>query len=117
MPGCATLARGTKQKVTIASNPSGATVTHERAKESWTTPATIELPRNRRHDIVVSMPGYTPASVYVRSEANIGWWIFDAFSLGVGNLIDALAGGLFDLQPESVHVVLERETEAPTVPQ
>jgi hypothetical protein len=88
--------------------PTHAEIRHDATGEVWQSPNVIDLERRRRHLLVVHKDGYEPQQVYIRSEANIGWWIFDAFSLGIGNLLDAAIGGLFDLKPDRVHVVLER---------
>jgi hypothetical protein len=108
-PGCATIVRGTTQAVAIETKPTGATVRHSGTGETWLSPAELRLGRRHRHVLEVSMVGYRTQQVYVRSEASVTWWIIDAFTLGIANAIDAATGGLFDLRPARVHVVLQPE--------
>jgi len=56
---------------------------------------------------VVSKPGYQPQQVYIRSEVPFTWWAIDAFTLCISTLVDALLGGLYDLEPAHVTVVLD----------
>lgn len=107
LSGCASIVRGTHQDIEVRALPATASVRHDATGRRWTTPATISLERRSRHVLIVHASGYRSQEMYIRSEANIGWWIVDAFSLGVGNALDALIGGLFDLKPERIHVVLE----------
>jgi len=105
--GCATLARGTTQVVKVETKPMGATIRHSGTGETWTSPAELRLGRRHRHVLTVSKEGYQEQQVYVRSEASVPWWILDAFTLGIANAIDAATGGLFDLRPSRIHVVLQ----------
>jgi hypothetical protein len=87
--------------------PPGAEIRHEASGEHWTSPSVVNLERRSRHVLVIHKEGYQDQEIYIRSEANVAWWIVDAFSLGIGNALDAAIGGLFDLKPNRVHVVLE----------
>ena len=107
--GCASIVRGTHQEIPVKTLPAGATVVHDATGDLYTSPATLRLERRSRHLLVVHKEGYQAQEVYIRSEANVGWWVIDAFSLGVGNLLDFLIGGLFDLKPARVYVALELE--------
>jgi hypothetical protein len=111
--GCATIFRGTTQQITVDSDPRGATIRHLGTGETWTAPVELRLPRGDRHDFLATLDAHEPAQFQLRSEANVGWWIADAFTLGIGNLVDALTGALFDLSPERVHVVLEERATRP----
>ena len=111
--GCATIARGTHQEVLIETAPEGATIIVERTGEEHLSPVRLQLQRSRRHQFVISKDGYETQHLYLRSEANAIWWIVDAFSLGIGNILDAVLGGLYDLEPERPYVVLEPAVTAP----
>jgi hypothetical protein len=106
--GCATIVRGTHQNVHFDSVPAGAELRDSRTGEIWRTPVDIELPRDRRYAFVMSMAGYQPQEIYIRSEVPLHWWIIDAFTLCISTLFDAVLGGLYDLRPDRVSVVLER---------
>ena len=107
--GCASVVRGTRQDVSIITVPPGAEILHQASGERWESPGILSLKRRNRHVLVVHQEGYLAQEVYIRSEASVTWWVIDAFSLGIGNILDAAIGGLFDLKPERVHVVLERD--------
>lgn len=106
--GCATIVRGTHQSVHFESVPPGAELRDKRTGETWFTPIDVELPRDRRYEFVIAKAGYQPQEVYIRSEVPLHWWIIDAFTLCISTVIDAALGGLYDLKPERVTVVLER---------
>ena len=109
LSGCASIIRGSHQEVHVETAPTGADVYHEETRRRWSSPASSELARNSRHVLLVEAQGYRSQEVYIRSEASVAWWIIDAFSLGIGNALDAAIGGLFNLKPERVYVVLEPE--------
>ena len=112
--GCATMARGTRQEVSFTTVPEGAVVRDLRSGESWQTPAVVELARNHRYQLEVSKQGFRSEQVYLRSEVPFQWWLVGSFTLGVSILFDATLGGLYDLEPAAVHVVLERDRAATT---
>jgi hypothetical protein len=105
--GCGTILQGTKQTIRLTSDPTGADVLDEGRKLSVTTPTEVELSRGASHKLCFNKQGYKSVTVPMRRQPIFMWWFFDAFSLGVGNLIDATTGALFEIRPESVHVILE----------
>jgi hypothetical protein len=111
--GCATIFSGTTDTVTVTSDPDGATVTDRATPDTYSTPAAIKMSKRSRHVLTVSMDGYESQIVSLRRDTNVGWWIADALTLGLGNAIDAGTGALFDINPARIHVVLEpvRSTE------
>ena len=105
--GCASYLRGTQQTVHFDSIPSGAEIRNARTDEKLNAPGDVSLWRGRRHVFVASAPGYRPASIYIDSRPTpdwVEWWLWDLF---LGFPIDYLAGGVYDLAPEKVLVVLE----------
>src|SRR5271157_3838068 len=56
--GCATIINGTTQSIAITSTPNGAKVIVDDTSTSYTTPANIELSRNRDHLLTFLLPGY-----------------------------------------------------------
>jgi hypothetical protein len=111
--GCATIIRGTEQTIHFDCNPPGAKLEHLRTGETWTLPADVTLPRRSRHELLATLDGYQPAMVHIRSEIPFYWWLADAFTLGIGTIVDAIAGGFYDLKPERVSLVLEPAPEPP----
>lgn len=107
LTGCGTLFGGRTQNIELTSDPSNAQVTDTDTGLTFNTPVTVSLEKSRSHSLEFSKEGYKTEVVPLRREARFLWWFLDAFSLGVGNLIDAATGGLFDIKPEHVHVALD----------
>jgi hypothetical protein len=99
--------RGTSQTVTVTSDPSGADVIDQPSGTRFTTPATVKMSRGEYHTLHVSRNGYEAQQFPMRREASVGYWIADAFMLGIGTLIDVTTGAMFHIKPKRVHVVLE----------
>lgn len=107
--GCGTIVHGTTQRIPIASDPPGARVIANGA-QLGTTPCEVELSRKRSHILTLTMDGYHPAMVSISNEvsaAQVGSFLAGGL-IGIG--VDAMTGGGNKLVPESVSVVLERET-------
>ena len=103
---CATMINGTRQNVTVTSNPVGATVSD--GVHMWTTPATISLRRKQKHLLTISKPGHLTQIVELHrafsgvTAANI---IIPFGIIGWG--IDAITGAQWKLLPEAVNVNLQ----------
>lgn len=105
--GCATIFRGTKQRVMVTSDPPGAEVIDQPSGTRFTTPAATEMSRGEYHTLNVTKPGYEAQQLPMRRDLSVGFWIADAFTLGIGNIIDVSTGAMFHIKPQTVHVVLE----------
>ena len=106
LTGCASIINGTRQKVTVTTDPAGAIVTD--GKNCWTTPATISLPRKQAHPLFISKAGYKMQSVRLRqvaSAAIIGNILLPGGFIGLG--IDTISGAHFKLIPDKLHIQLK----------
>jgi hypothetical protein len=111
--GCASIVDGGRRKVTINSNPPGATVTvineAGQSVETATTPAVVKLERGngyfRAHQYTVKfdMAGYYPTEVEINSALN-GWFFGNlGFGGAIGFLIvDPLTGSMWTLTPQHI---------------
>ena len=104
---CGTVFGGLSQDVKLSSDPPNIQVIDTDTGLKYSTPATVSLKKSRSHSLEFSKEGYKTEFVPLRREARFLWWFLDAFSLGLGNLIDAATGGLFDIKPDQVHVALD----------
>lgn len=112
--GCASIMHGTRQDVSIASTPSGASVTIN-GQDRGKTPAAVELSRKDKHLLKVELPGYLPFESYLIRKVS-GWvWGNLVFGGIPGLAIDAITGGLYNLNPEDVTVTLTPSPAALTV--
>lgn len=116
--GCASVVNGGSQQVAITSAPDNARVSIVDPKGKYaftgTTPCTADLERGAgyfqgAHYVVkVAKDGYTPFETRIHSSVS-GWY---AGNVVLGGLlgfivIDPLTGGMWSLDPESIHADLK----------
>jgi hypothetical protein len=112
--GCATILRGTKQTVTITSDPSEADVIDQPSGTAFVTPATVKLSRGQYHTLHARKAGYADQQLPMRREVSVGYWIADGLgTLFIGTAIDFGTGAIFHIKPRTVHLVLEPEHATP----
>lgn len=61
---CATIGRGTSQKIPVTSNPSGAKIIVD-GEEIGHAPLNLKLKRKKSHVIQVEKPGYNPIEIRI----------------------------------------------------
>lgn len=108
---CASIAHGTRQDISVQSNPVGADVVVKCAKDAPfnapPTPTEITLKRNRGGCvIIVSKEGYEPRSF--RLTRRLSGWYFANILIGgvIGLIIDAADGAMFNQSPSEIVAVL-----------
>lgn len=111
--GCATVIRGTKQAVSVNTNPVGASVQFSNG-QSCVTPCSIQAPRDASLLVTVSKSGcQTQTATMVPTLAGAG--------VILGGLIDYGTGAVYDLQPNPLTLTLacEKPSDLPqsTAPQ
>ena len=114
LSGCATLVTGTRDTVSLQSNPDGALVMVE-GEMRGTTPTELSLASDQEHRIELVKEGYDRADVLVTYKTT-GWTVFgNLFCCGLlpGVLVDAATGGAHTLRQESVFVNLRRGEASP----
>ena len=103
--GCATLMQGSTQQITVNSSPSGATILVDGGLR-FTTPTVLELSRKESHRIEISLEGYHPERVELRTtSSNMAMGNIVAGGL-IGFVVDHSSGAAFRLIPELVRVDL-----------
>ena len=107
--GCATIMHGTKQDISIASDPPGAQAVINN-NMTVTTPASVALSRKHTYDVQVSKPGYTKKTARIDKNFS-AWYLINIpfFPVGgfIGLILDAVNGAMWNLDPEEVRVNLE----------
>lgn len=107
--GCGTIIHGGSQDVSIASEPSGATVEID-GTEVGDTPLTKSLDRGSQHTVEISMDGYESEQVVV--DKNVSGWVAGNIVFGglIGLVVDASTGGMYKLSPTQVRQTLDGRT-------
>jgi len=106
--GCATIIRGTKQQVSVNTNPVGASIQFSNG-QSCVSPCSIEAPRDASLLVTVTKNGcQTQTATMVPTLAGGG--------VILGGLIDYGTGAVYDLQPNPLTLTLacEKETASQT---
>src|SRR5690625_607227 len=103
---CATIIHGSKQSVSIASNPSSATVLIDN-QEHGKTPLTTKLDRKDHHTVKIELPGYM--TYETKFTRKVDGWIAGNIIFGgiIGLAIDAITGGMYKLTPDQIQADLK----------
>ena len=104
LPSCASTIHGTRQKVSVVTDPPGATISD--GETTLQTPAVFNLKRNRDYVLSISKPGYESQHVkivHVISGAVAGNILAGGF---IGWGVDAISGAQWRLEPETMAVTL-----------
>jgi hypothetical protein len=99
--GCATIMNGSRQNISVNSNPSGATVFVD-GQQVGITPASLNLARKQSHVVRIVLDGYQPYEMAM-TRGTSGWvWGNLAFGGLIGLVVDASTGSLYKLSPEQI---------------
>ncbi|HYR31159.1 MAG TPA: PEGA domain-containing protein [Gemmatimonadales bacterium] len=99
---CATIMHGSSQSVSIASQPTGASVMIDN-QPAGVTPVAAKLKRKDMHHIAIKMDGYQPFEMVTTRKVS-GWvWGNIIFGGLIGLAVDAMTGGLYEVRPEEVN--------------
>lgn len=105
--GCATIIKGSTQKLAVASTPSAATVSIDGVSKG-STPVTIDLKRGAEYALRIDLAGYQPYEMKLTKGLN-GWvWGNIIFGGPLGVIIDASTGAMYKVKPEAVNASLIR---------
>ncbi len=117
---CATIMKGSDQKVGFQSTPTGAKVSvYDSAGMlvgDGTTPVTLPLKKGAsyfqaaKYRVVFEAPGHAKKEIWLTGSLEGGWYIAGNFLVGglIGWLIvDPLTGAMWNLGPETVNASLD----------
>jgi hypothetical protein len=101
LQGCATIVKGSKQQVTITSNPSQANI-YINGRLYGKTPSLARLDRKDNQFIKIELEGYHPFETHLQRKFN--GWIFGNIIFGgiIGIIVDASTGAMYSLTPNQV---------------
>ncbi len=105
---CATIMNGSRQKIGFSSTPAGAMVSVD-GKDVGVTPLFVELERDTEHVVSIQKEGYERHDATL--VTSVSGWVWGNILLGgfIGLGVDAITGGLYNLDPP--HVGAQMRTE------
>jgi hypothetical protein len=110
LSGCASVARGTTEKVVINSEPADATIRTSLGHSCPQSPCTVEVSRKSEFTAYAEKEGYKPGQVYVGTGFSGGGAAGLAGNILVGGVIgvgvDAMTGATLDHSPNPAHITL-----------
>ena len=107
--GCATVLHGTTQQIRFHSIPPGAIA--RVGNQTVTTPGDLTLSRNSAYEVKFVKPGYIPTYGYIRQSRSEAVW-GNLLLGGIGFFVDISNGAAYDLEPDTVSVMLLFEPTA-----
>ena len=115
--GCATIIHGTHQRVSIQTDPPGATA--RMAGMTCETPGALQVDRQSPTQVVIEKEGYKSKTVNLETSVDPLLFLNCLCTSVVGIVVDLATGGGFSVEPEHIRVRLEPldvATIAPVVP-
>jgi len=108
--GCASVVRGTTDKVSINSNPPDAAIRTSLGHSCPASPCTVEVSRKESFTAFAEKEGYKPGSIYIgtnmsgKGAAGLAGNILVGGLIGVG--VDAMTGATLDHFPNPALITL-----------
>ena len=112
LTGCASIVNGTKQDVSIVSEPAGATYTVKETGQTGTTPANVELKRGNGYfsgadyTVTYRKEGYADVTRTVESKVSGWYWVGACVTIIGAAIVDPLTGGMWKI-PEEVKATMQ----------
>ena len=108
LSGCATIVRGSSQKVQMTSDPPNARVVVNE-QDRGETPTTLNLDAGKNYQVRFEKDGYSSETLNLNKDFTIGWPIVgNVFSWGIiGIVVDVANGSAYKLKPEQLEAALE----------
>lgn len=110
---CATVTRGHDTAWEVKTVPPAASVKTSNGMQCDSTPCSLKIARNAEFDATITKSGYKPLKVHVTHKISGGGGAGMAGNVLLGGIIGAAVdvgtGAMYDLTPNPVDVVLEKE--------
>lgn len=104
--GCGTIFNSKRETLLVHSEPSGATVFVE-DEPVGQTPTKVRVDPKKGVRLKVSKKGHGTAYEYVGRQVGGLWVVLDALGGTIPALIDAITGGWYELDRETVNVYID----------
>jgi len=107
--GCALIFKGTSEKVSFSSEPSGAKV-YVNGQLMGNTPFELKLESKKTYTIEFKKDGYESKTVHISNSVGAGYIILDILFGFVPIIVDAATGAWYTLDQDNVNAVLEKQS-------
>jgi len=106
---CATIVRGSSQKISFNSTPPSAKVIIN-GEVKGTTPTSLILKRNKEYQVIFRLDGYKDVTLNIEKEFKfVPTIIGNIFSWGIiGIVVDLANGSAYQLTPEQLNATLQK---------
>ena len=108
---CATIISGTGQEVSVSSVPRAQIqIKADTGMVFYAgdSPVIVKLPRKHSYTVTVQAGGYASQTLVITREFN-AWFVGNILFGGIpGGVVDAITGAMWNLEPSSLTVTLER---------
>lgn len=108
--GCATIASGTSQSISISTNVEGATLFLD-ANMIGTTPYTGEVPKNKEQ-IRIELEGYRTETLSLSKSLDPIFWGNIIIGGTLGSITDFATGAAYEYSPATYQVDLQRSEQS-----
>ena len=105
LSGCATLFKGTAEKVNMGSSPVRADV-YVNGQFMGTTPLQLNMAVKKSYAIEFRAEGYQPRAYHINNRVGAGWVILDVLLGLVPVIVDAATGAWYHLDQKNIDAVL-----------
>lgn len=106
--GCATILKGSRESLTVVSQPAGAKV-QINGIDVGNTPLTTRVNGTNDQLVMVRKDGYETRTILVASSVGAGWIVVDFLCGVLPLLVDAVTGDWKSLDQNNVNVVLDKK--------
>jgi len=108
--GCATLFKGSTEKVSFASDPHGAKL-YVNGQLMGNTPIELRLKSNQTYTLEFRKDGYESKSILLNNSIGAGWIVLDVLGGFYPVIIDMATGSWMQLDQTNVNAALEKQRD------
>ncbi len=105
LTGCATVFKGTSDKVYVSSEPSGAEV-YVDGHQMGSTPIKLKLKSDDIHHITIKKEGFKTQTYTVTNHIGVEWVLLDILFDIIPVIVDAVTGAWYVLDEHKINVLL-----------
>jgi hypothetical protein len=105
---CATVFKGTSNKLDLNSDPQGAKV-YVNGNYMGDTPIRLKLESKQTYSIEFRKEGYQTKTVNITNHVGVGWVVLDVLCGLIPVIVDAATGSWYELDQKYVNAILDKQ--------